>query len=440
VNVSSTNEITRLVVFPQTAEVNQQGNLAIGSCDTVALAQEFGTPLYVFDETDMRNRCHEFRTEFGKRYADTIVSYSPKAFTAKAMIKLVEEEGLDLDVVSGGELAFARAAGFPAKRIHFPGNNKSAEELELAIKEGIGHIVVDNLPELHTLITIAGSKKVDILLRLNPGIDPHTHEFNKTGIADSKFGLPKADWDEAVKTALVAKNLNVEGLHFHIGSGIFEYTPYLESLDLVLEYAAAIKQKHGFHMNFLSIGGGFGAQYVTEETPPSIASFAEKIINHFKERCSELKLETPRLMIEPGRKIVAQAGVALYTVGVIKNIPGIRTYVSVDGGMGDNIRQPMYGARQEALVANNPTSKDTTVVTICGKYCESGDVLVKEIKLPEMKAGDILAVAGSGAYCVPLSSNYNAALRPAIVFVSNSRARLIRRRETLEDLTRRDSD
>ncbi len=430
--------IPRLVVFPQTAEVNQKDHLVIGGCDSVALAGEFGTPLYVFDEMDLRSRCREFKTEFGKRYANTTVSYSPKAFIAKAMIRLVEEEGLDLDVVSGGELAFARAAGFPAKRIHFPCNNKSAEELEMAVQAGIGHIVVDNLPELEMLIKIAGKKKVNILLRLNPGIDPHTHQYNKTGVADSKFGLTRATWDEAVEIALAAKNLDVDGLHFHIGSGIFEYEPYLTSLDMVLEYAAAVKQKYGFQTRLISIGGGFGAQYMTEATPPPISAFAEEIIKRFTGRCRELKLEAPRLMIEPGRKIVAQAGVALYTVGVIKNIPGIRTYVSVDGGMGDNIRQPMYQAVQEALIANRPTDKDTDTVTITGKYCEAGDILIKEIKLPELKAGDILAVAGSGAYCVPLQSNYNASFRPAIIFVRDGKARLVRRRETLQDLTRND--
>ncbi len=430
--------VKRLAVFPQTAEINHKDHLVIGGCDTVELAKEYGTPLYVFDETELRGRCREFKTEFGKRYASTTVCYSLKAFASKAIIRLIEEEGLDLDVVSGGELAYARAVDFPAKRIHFPGNNKSKEELEMAIQADIGHIIVDNLPELDTLIKIAGKKKVSIELRLNPGIDPHTHEYNATGIADSKFGLPKADWDEAVRTALAAKNLNVDGLHFHIGSGLFEYEPYLKSIDAVLAYAAAIKQKYGFHTKLLSIGGGFGAQYVVGAVPPPIADFAGAIIDRLTDRCRELKLELPKLMIEPGRKIVATAGVAIYTVGVIKEIPGIRTYVSVDGGMGDNIRQPMYGAVQEALVANKATAVDTKKVTICGKYCEAGDVLIKEIELPELKAGDILAVAGSGAYCVPLSSNYNAAFRPAIIFVRDGKARLIRRRETLEDLTRRD--
>ncbi len=434
------NNIPRMAVFPQTAQVNKQGNLAIGGCDTVALAKEFGTPLYVFDEADIRNRCREFKKEFGKRYPNTIVSYSPKAFTARAMIKLVQEEGLDLDVVTSGELAFALETDFPAARIHFPNNNKSAEDLKMAVRANIGHIVVDNLPELNMLIKIAGRKKVNVLLRLNPGVDPHTHQYNTTGIADSKFGLPKADWDEAVKTALSAKNLNVDGLHFHIGSGLFEFEPYLKSLDEVLAYAAAIKRKYGLRMKFLSIGGGFGAQYVVGAVPPPISSFAEAIIKKLTGKCRELKLETPKLIIEPGRKIVAQAGVALYTVGVIKEIPGIRTYVSVDGGMGDNIRQPMYGAVQEALIADRPAAKDTKMVTISGKYCEAGDVLIKEIKLPQLKAGDILAVAGSGAYAVPMSSNYNAAFRPAIVFVSGDQARLIRRRETVEDLMQRDLD
>jgi diaminopimelate decarboxylase len=431
-------DIPRLVVFPQTTGVNQPDHLVIGGCDTVALAEEFGTPLYVFDEADLRARCREFKTEFGKLHPDTTVCYSSKAFTAKAMIKLVEEEGLDLDVVSGGELGFARAVGFPMDRVHFPGNNKSAAELKMAVKLGIGHIVVDNLPELNMLREIAGRKKVNILLRLNPGIDPHTHQYNKTGIADSKFGLPKADWDEAFAIALSARNLNVDGLHFHIGSGLFEVEPYLKSIDVVLEYAAVLKQKHNFITRVLSIGGGFGAQYTVDAAPPSIAAFARAIVDKLTGKCRELKLKPPELIIEPGRAIVARAGVALYTVGVIKDIPGIRTYVCVDGGMGDNIRQPMYGARQEALVANRVSARNTKTVTIAGKYCESGDVLIKEISLPGLKAGDILAVAGSGAYCVPMSSNYNAAFRPAIVFVRDGKARLIRRRETLADLTRRD--
>jgi diaminopimelate decarboxylase len=368
----------------------------------VALAKEFGTPLYVFDETDLRSRCREFKTEFRKLYPDTTVSYSTKAFLTKAMLKLVEEEGLDLDIVSAGELGFARAVNFPMERIHFPGNNKSPEELEMAVNDGIGHIVVDHPGELDMLMKLAGRKKVPVLLRLTPGIDPHTHKFNTTGIEDSKFGLTRTTWDKAVEKALAAPNLKVDGLHFHIGSGLLEFEPYLKALDVVLEYAAAIKQKYGFRLNLLSIGGGFGVQYTLEEAPPSIATFAKAIISRLTGRCEELKLTPPGLMIEPGRAIVAKAGVGLYTVGVIKEIPGIRTYVSVDGGMGDNIRQPMYGFRQEALLANRASAKNTVNVTIAGKYCESGDILIKDIELPEAKAGDILAMAGSGAYAVPM--------------------------------------
>jgi diaminopimelate decarboxylase len=432
--------VKRLEVFPQTAEINSKDHLVIGGCDTVELAREYGTPLYVFDETDIRSRCREYKTEFGKRYADTTIAYSPKAFTARAMIKLAEEEGLDLDVVTSGELAFARAAGFPAKRIHFPGNNKSAEELELAVKEGIGHIVVDNLPELKALIKIAGKKKVSILLRLNPGVDPHTHKYNTTGIADSKFGLPKADWDEAVRTALAAANLNVDGFHFHIGSGLFEVEPYIGAIDAVLNYAAKIQQKHGYEMRTMSIGGGIGVQYTLDKVPPPFTYFAEGITSHLASKCGELHLNPPRLIIEPGRRIVARAGITLYTIGVIKEIPGIRTYVSVDGGISDNIRFAMYGdfARQEAVAANRASGQNTDKYRITGKLCESGDVLADEVELPKLATGDILAMSGSGAYAIPMQSNYNSMLRPAIVFARDGQARLIRRRETLDDLTRRD--
>lgn len=434
------NVNARLAVFPDTAEVNANDHLVIGGYDTIDLVKEYGTPLYVFDETDLRTRCLEYKAEFGKRYQDVTISYSPKAFTASAMLTLVMEEGLDLDIVSGCELEIAKRVGFPMGRIHFPGNNKSAEELKLAVKYGIGHIVVDNLPELEMLIKIAGKKKVKILLRLNPGIDPHTHEYNTTGIVDSKFGLTLATWDEALTKALAAPNLDVDGLHFHIGSYLFEAGPYLSSLDVVLKYAASAKKKYNFEMHTLSIGGGIGVRYTLEENPPPFAFFAEQITGRLKEKCNEFGLELPHLILEPGRSIVARAGTSFYTVGVIKEIPGIRTYASVDGGMSDNIRQPMYGYVQEALIAGRVSAQNTRKYTISGKLCESGDVLIKETVLPELKAGDILAMAGSGAYTIPMQSNYNSMLRPAILFVKDGRARLIRRRETVDDLMARDLD
>jgi diaminopimelate decarboxylase len=430
----------RLAVFPLTASVNEQDHLVIGGCDTMALAKEYGTPLYVYDEADLRAKCREYKTEFGKRYPNVSISYSPKAFTANAMIKLVEEEGLDLDIVSGGELGIAKALGFPMERVHFPGNNKSAEELKTAVKYNIRHIIVDNLVELEMLTKIAGKKKVHILLRLNPGIDPHTHKYNTTGIADSKFGLPRGDWDAAFTKALAAPNLDVDGLHVHIGSYLFEVEPFLGALDVALAYAADLKKKHGFVMKTLSIGGGIGVRYTLEENPPPLSYFAEEIIGRLNQKCAELKLKPPHLILEPGRSIVARAGMTLYTIGVIKEIPGIRTYASVDGGMSDNMRQPMYGYIQEALIADRISAKNTDKYTISGKLCESGDILIKETTLPKLKAGDILAMAGSGAYAVPMQSNYNSMLRPAIVFAQDGKARLIRRRETVEDLMSRDSE
>jgi diaminopimelate decarboxylase len=429
----------RIAVFPETAEANAKGHLVIGGCDTIGLAKKYGTPLYIYDEADLRNRCREYKEEFGKRYKDVSISYSPKAFTTNAMLKLVQEEGMDLDIVSGGELGIAKALGFPMERVHFPGNNKSAEELKTAVKYNIGHIIVDNVAELDMLIKIAGRKKVKILLRLNPGIDPHTHEYNTTGVVDSKFGLPRFAWDEAVAKAFAAPNLEVDGLHFHIGSYLFEAEPYLSSLDVVLQYAADMKKKYKFEMPTLSVGGGIGVRYTLKENPPPFSYFAEKITARLKEKCLEFKLKPPHLILEPGRSIVARAGVTLYTVGVIKEIPGIRTYASVDGGMSDNIRQPMYGYIQEAVIADRVTAKDTDKYTISGKLCESGDILIKEITLPKLQAGDILALSGSGAYAVPMQSNYNSMLRPAIVFVKDGKARLVRRRETIEDLMARDS-
>ena len=430
--------IPKLALFPLTAEVNERGHLVLGGCDSLALAEEFGTPLYVFDELNIRSQCSEFKTEFGNRYPDSTVCYSAKAFTNKAMLSLVKEEGLGLDVVSGGELSIAHSIDFPMGMVYFPGNNKSAGELELALQLGAGRIVVDNFHELNMLREIASERCADILLRLSPGIDPHTHQYTTTGTVDSKFGFTLSTWDEAVATAMSAPNLNLVGLHFHLGSGIFEIEPYQKAIEVVLEFAAVMKQKYGFELRELDVGGGFGIQYTLEAEPPLISAFAELITTEITSKCREFKLPLPRLVIEPGRRIVGQSGVALYRAGVIKDIPGIRRYVSVDGGMGDNIRQALYGARHEAVVANKVLEKEGGKVTIAGKFCESGDILIRDINLPPVSAGDIIAVADCGAYCLPLSSNYNASFRPAVVLVREGKARLIRRRETLEDLTRCD--
>lgn len=402
----------------------------------VELAAEFGTPLYIFDESSLRQKCAEFKQEFSRRYAETTVIYACKAFINKALAIIFKEEGLGLDVVSGGELSIARSVDFPLNKAYFHGNNKSAEELKLALEWGIGRIVVDNSHELNLLSKIAADsgKNPDILLRLSPGVEAHTHKYTATGAVDTKFGFPLTSGDEAVAQALSAPNLNLVGLHFHIGSGIFEVEPYQQAIDIILGFAAEMKQKHGFEMGELDIGGGFALQYAVDSPAPPISAYAEAIASGVTAKCQELGLALPRLVVEPGRSIVGQAGVALYTAGAAKDIPGVRCYVSVDGGMADNIRHALYGAKHEAVVANKMSEKDAGKVTIAGKFCESGDILIEDIALPPVAAGDIIAVADCGAYCLPLGSNYNASLKPAVVLVKDGKAHLIRRRETLDDL------
>jgi diaminopimelate decarboxylase len=432
--------IPRFPLFPLATEVDSQGHLNIGGCDTVALAAEFGTPLYLFDELSLRHKYTEFKTEFGQRYADTTVIYAGKAFINKSLALILKEEGLGLDVVSAGELSIAQSVDFPMDKVYFHGNNKSAEEINLALKWHIGHIVVDNLHELKMLGEIAREPgdTPDILLRLSPGIDPHTHQYIATGTVDSKFGFPLSSGEEAVAAARSASNLNLVGLHFHIGSLIFEVEPYEQAIELTLNFAAEMKQKYDFELKELNIGGGFAIQYTSDSPAPPIAAYAEAIVSKITSQCQELKLTPPRLVIEPGRAIVGQAGVALYKVGAIKDIPGVRRYVPVDGGMADNIRPALYGSKYEAVIANKAVEKDKEKVTIAGRFCESGDILIKDINLPPISDGDIIAIPDCGAYCLPMASNYNASLKPAIVMVKEGTARLIRRRETLDDLTRCD--
>jgi diaminopimelate decarboxylase len=431
---------TRLPLFPQTTEVNKQGHLVIGACDTVELAAEFGTPLYLFDELGVRSKCREFKEEFGRRYADTMVIYACKAFINGAMALLFNEEGLGLDVVSEGELGIAQSVGFPLDRVYFHGNNKSRREISLGLKWRVGRIVVDNFHELGMLGEIAKAQgyRQDILLRITPGVDPHTHQYITTGNIDSKFGFPMVKGEEAVARALSMPGINPIGLHFHIGSLIFETEPYQESIKSVLKFAAAMKQKYGFQLRELDAGGGYAIQYTMDNPAPPISVFAEAISKGLVNGCRELGLELPRLIIEPGRSIVGRSGVALYSVGVVKDIPGVRCYVSVDGGMADNIRPALYGARHEAVVANKVKEKEAGKVTIAGKFCESGDILIRDINLPPLTAGDILAVAGCGAYCLTEAMNYNASFKPAVILVNEGKARLIRRREMLEDITRCD--
>ncbi len=433
------SKVPKLALFPLTAEVSKQGHLRIGGCDVVELAEEFGTPLYLFDEFTLRLKCREFREEFCRYCPDALVVYACKAFLNRALALVVREEGLGLDVVSGGELSIAHSVGFPVDKVYFHGNNKTPEELNLALDWAVGRIVVDNFYEMEMLDKLAGQKgmRQGILLRLTPGVDPHTHQYTTTGTIETKFGFPIATGQaaEAVKKALSAVNLSLLGLHFHLGSPVSEMQPYALAIELVLRFAREMGRKHSFNLSEFDIGGGFAIPYTLDSKVPTTTDYAKAITGKLNGLVSELGLSRPRLVIEPGRAIVGQAGVALYEVGAIKEIPGVKKYVCVDGGMSDNIRPALYGAKYEALVANK--ALDTggqEVVTIAGKLCESGDVLIKDISLASVHPGDIIAIPVCGAYSIPMSSNYNAMPRPAIVMVGESRVRLIRRREICQDL------
>jgi diaminopimelate decarboxylase len=435
--------LPKLTLFPHTAGLNDKGHLTVGSCDTIVLAATYGTPLYIFDETTLRAKCSEYRREFGQRYPNTLAIYACKAFTSQALIRLLHEEGFGLDVVSGGEMHVAKSAGFPQDKVYFHGNNKQKEELKQALEWGVGRIVVDNFHELALLGRLASElgKTQDVLLRLSPGVDPHTHSHVATGILDSKFGFPltTGQAEEALTKAMSTPGLNLIGLHSHLGSSLFEVEPYLEAIHVVLQFAAQMKERHRFEMRELNVGGGFAVQYLLDSPAPPVSHYAEAIVSALIEKARRLKLDQPRLVIEPGRSIVAKAGTALYTIGGSKIIPGVRQYVFVDGGMADNIRPALYDSKYEAVVANKIGKPETDVVSIAGKFCESGDILIKDIRLPKLEAGDILAMPTSGAYAIPMSSNYNASLRPAIVMVKEGQARLIRQRETYEDLIAHES-
>jgi diaminopimelate decarboxylase len=424
-------------VFPDTTEINSRGNLAIGGCDALELASQFGTPLYVFDEEMLRDRCRRFVQEFCSRHQETIVVYACKAYVNPALARIFMEEGLGLDVVSGGELAVARAVDFPPRMVYFHGNNKGQEELRESLAWNIGLVVVDSFHELALLDRLANEagKIQEILIRVSPGVDPHTHVHTTTGILDSKFGFPiqTGQAEEAVRAALRSSNLKLVGLHFHLGSPIFELEPYKVAMELVLNFASQFREE-GLTLQEISPGGGFAIAYTRDQEPPPIGDYAEAIVSTMLDTCRTLGMEAPRLVVEPGRAIVGPAGVALYRVGAVKDIPGVRKYVSVDGGMGDNIRPALYDAVYEAVVAGKMRMEPSDKVTIAGKYCESGDVLVRDIMLPPVEAEDVIAIPAAGAYCLSMSSTYNLNPRPPIVLVKDGEAWLIRRREVYQDM------
>ena len=428
-------------IFPRTTTV-VDGHMRIGGLDAQELTREFGSPLYVFDETELRAGMREYRQAFESRYADTEVTYASKAYLSRFMAAVCREEGIGLDIVSGGELAIALAAGFPVEHCHFHGNNKGEEELREALAAGVGRIIVDNFHELELLDRVARAMGTvqRIILRLSPGVDAHTHAKTTTGTLDTKFGLPISTGHaaQAVADAQRMSGVDLVGLHCHLGSPLFDIEPYDEANAVMLSFAAEMVRTNGLRLREYSPGGGFASQYVRERPAPDINVYAEAIVSSFKRRCEENGLPLPHLFVEPGRSLVARACVALYTVGARKQIEGLRTWVSVDGGMADNIRPAIYDAKYEAVVVNRADDDPVETVTIAGKYCESGDILVKDARLPATSPGDVIALPASGAYAITMSSNYNMALRPAIVVVKEGKARLIRRRETYEDLLRTD--
>ncbi|NLW07576.1 MAG: diaminopimelate decarboxylase [Clostridia bacterium] len=425
-----------------TMQVNEEGRLTIGGCGVEQLARQFGTPLYIFDEAHIRENCRQFYQSFGVAAGYSRVIYAGKAFLTTAMCRIIASEGLGLDVVSGGELYTALTAGFPAKDIFFHGNNKSYAELCQALEAGIGRFVVDNFAEMELLSRLAAERgqKARVILRITPGIEAHTHKYIRTGQIDSKFGftLPNGQAMAAAQRVKELPGLEFKGLHCHIGSQIFELEPYSQAAATMLELAAQIKAATGLITTELDLGGGFGIYYTNEDRPCSIREYAETILGRVKEEARALNLPVPQVIVEPGRSIIGPAGCTAYTVGTIKEIPGVRKYVAVDGGMTDNIRPALYGAKYEAIIANKAARPPVETVAVTGKCCESGDMLIWEAKLPRVEAGDILVVTATGAYGYTMSSNYNRLGRPAAVLVYNGSADLIIKREDFNDLLRND--
>ena len=424
-------------------DVNSRGHLTIGGADTVNLAKAFGTPLYVMDEVQIRKHCRSFKGSIDRFYGGNgLVCYASKAFSCKEMYRIVASEGLGVDVVSGGELYTAMEAGTDPKKICFHGNNKTVEELKMALSYGVGRIVADNIYEMQTLDALCAEygKKADILLRIKPGVDAHTHDFIRTGQIDSKFGfaLETGEAFEAVKFALECENLNFAGVHCHIGSQILDTQGFEAAAEVMLNFIKKIRDELGTEVRDLNLGGGFGIQYTEKDDPLPYEAFMEAVSVIVHDFCEKNNMALPFIIIEPGRSIAAPAGITLYTVGGKKVIPDIRTYVSVDGGMCDNPRYIMYQADYDAVIANKANEPKNTVVTIAGKCCESGDLIGEHMPLQECEPGDILAVCATGAYNYSMSSNYNRLMKPAVVFVKDGEARLAVRRETLEDIVRND--
>lgn len=415
--------------------------LYFDNCNTKELAEEYGTPLYIMSQTEIESRMKEIRACFLSKYPNTRAAYASKAFCTTAMYKICEKEGFCIDIVSGGELYTAIKAGFPAERIEFNGNNKLPGEIEEALDYGIGRFIVDGLQEVELIEAICEEKgkTANVLFRVTPGVAASTHDYITTGKKDSKFGIPLDEdvFYPQVEAAIKAEHINFLGLHFHVGSQLFDNSPYLQALDIILDKVSEIKKRFGYDVKELNLGGGFGAVYIDEERMP-YDYFLAPLMQRIEEFSEELGIERPAVVIEPGRSIVAEAGISLYTIGSIKDIKDLRKYVAVDGGMGDNIRPALYQAEYEGIVANKANEPKDDKVTICGKCCESGDILMKDCMITKSaKAGDILAMFSTGAYGFSMASTYNGNPIPAVVLVKDGKSELMVKRQSYEDMVAR---
>lgn len=427
-------------IKPITYKINKSGNIEIGGCDLVELAIEYKTPLYVIDEKTLRQVCNDYKNAFSK-YKKVNLMYASKALCTSAIIKIIQQEGFGFDVVSAGELYTVYNAGADMSKVLFNGSNKTEDELKLALKYNVGRISVDNFIELLKLNNLAKleNKFVDILLRITPGIECHTHDYIKTGNLNSKFGFDMSQIDEALDLINTNyKNLILKGLHAHIGSQIFETQVYNDEVEILVKEVARIKQKYNIELNEINLGGGLGVKYTENDNPPSVYQIADTIINSLEKNCKKLNIELPDIYLEPGRSIISTAGITLYTVGSQKQIPDDKKYVAVDGGMADNPRPSLYQAEFTVQIANKPEEKFYEEVTIAGRYCESGDIIVKNIYLPKLENGDILCIYNTGSYNYSMASNYNRTQKPTMVLVNSGHSDMIIERETLDDLIRKD--
>lgn len=423
-------------------EINDQGHLTIGGVDALNLAREYGTPLVVYDVSQIRQQFRALQQAFTKQHIDYAISYASKAFATVAMYQVVNQEHGHIDVVSGGELFTALKAGFPSSKISFHGNNKTKAELLMAVQNHVGVIILDNFHEIKLLEEVLADTKshIQVMLRITPGVTAHTHEYDQTGQEDSKFGfdVKSGQAEQAFLQVQASEQMTLIGLHAHIGSQILETTGFKLEVKKLMQLVREWAKKYDYQPQILNLGGGFGIRYTAQDQVLALGTFVEQIVTTLRQLAEEYQLKVPAVWVEPGRSIVGSAGYSLYTIGARKDVPGLMPYVAVDGGMGDNIRPALYQADYEALLARDPAAQPVETVHLAGRYCESGDLLIKQLPLPATKTGDVIAMLSTGAYGYSMASNYNRVPRPAVVFAENGHAQEVVTRETYEDLVSHD--